>query len=162
MQRDETTTASHSPADLVLVRSLGLGKSCEQMPVLLARVRRSGFFEILTTGAWARALGYRPEELLTMSLRELMQVSVAAARGVVAALLDGGNDKPLEVALRCKDGQSKSFRFHRRYDPYEQAMFILADELECAAEQTARASATYDVADERGRRLPGQLEARPA
>lgn len=162
MQRDETTTAGDSPADLVLVRSPGLGKSCEQMPVLLARVRRGGFFEILTTGAWARALGYRPEELLEMSLRELMQVNIAAARGVVAALLDGGNDQPLEVTLCCKDGQAKSFRLHRRYDPYEQAMFILADELECAAEQAAGASAAYDVADERARRLPGQLEARPA
>jgi hypothetical protein len=162
MRCDEKTTAGHSPADLVLVRSPGLGKSCEQLPVLLARVRPSGYFELLTTGAWARALGYRPEELFAMSLRELMQVDIAAAHRVVAALLDESDDQPLEVTLRCKDRQAKSFRLHRRYDPYEQAMFILADELECAAEQTARASATYDVADEHGRRLPGQPEARPA
>ncbi len=162
MQRDETTTAGHPPADLVLVRSPGLGKSCEQLPVLLARVRPSGTFELLTTGAWARALGYPPAELFATSLRELLQLDAAAASRVVAALLDASDDQPLEVTLRCGDGQAKSFRFHRRYDSHGQAMFILADELECAAEQTARAPASYDVDHEHGRWLPGRLEARPA
>jgi len=164
MWRAETTTDESrlSPADLVLVRSPGLGKSCERLPVLLARVRRSGYFELLTTDAWARALGYPPEELCAKSLRELLHVDVAAARRVVAALLDESDDRPLEVTLRCKDRRAKSFRFHRRHDAHGEAMFILADELECAAEQTVCASAPYDVPDEHSRRLPGQLEARPA
>jgi PAS domain S-box-containing protein len=96
---------------------------------MLARVRRSGKFELLTAAAWARALGYLPEELSGKSLRELMQLEKRAAGEVVAALLDEEDVRPLEVTLRCKDGRRKCFRVYRRVDPYEQTVFVVADDV---------------------------------
>jgi len=116
-------------AELILVLSVSSGKACAQSGVMLARVRRSGKFELLTAAAWARALGYLPEELSGKALRELMPLEKRAAREVVTALLDDGDDRPLEVTLRCKDERRKCFRLYRRFDPYEQAVFVLADEV---------------------------------
>jgi PAS domain-containing protein len=96
---------------------------------MLARVRPSGIFELLTAAAWARALGYPPDELSGKSLRDLMQLEKPAAGEVFAALLDEEDVQPLDVTLRCKDERCKCFRLHRRFDPYEEAMFVLADEL---------------------------------
>jgi PAS domain-containing protein len=116
-------------AEHILVLSVGSGKACAQSGVMLARVRRSGMFELLTSAAWARALGYLPDELSGKSLRELMALDKRAAREVVTALLDEGDARPLEVTLRCKDERRKCFRLYRRFDPYEQAVFVLADEV---------------------------------
>jgi len=96
---------------------------------MLARVRPSGVFELLTAAAWARALGYPPEELSGKSLRELVQLETPAAGELIAALLDEKDAQPLDVTLRCKDERRKCFRFHRRFDPYEEAIFVVADEL---------------------------------
>jgi PAS domain-containing protein len=115
-------------AELILVLSVSPGKTCTQSAVMLARVRRSGKFELLTAAAWARALGYLPEELSGKALRELM-LEKRAAREVFSALLDEGDARPLEVTLRCKDERRKCFRLYRRFDPYEQAVFVLADEV---------------------------------
>jgi PAS domain-containing protein len=96
---------------------------------MLARVRPGGIFELLTTAAWARALGYPPDELCGKSLRDLMQLEKPAAGEVVAALLDEEDVQPLDVTLRCKDEGRKRFRLHRRFDPYDEALFVLVDEL---------------------------------
>ena len=96
---------------------------------MLARARRSGKFELLTAAAWARALGYLPDELSGKSLRELMQLDKRPAGEVVTALLDEEDARPLEVTLRCKDERRKCFRLYRRFDPHEQAVFVLADEV---------------------------------
>jgi len=96
---------------------------------MLARVRRSGKFELLTAAAWAHALGYLPDELNGRSLCELMQLETSAAREVVSALLDEEDVQALEVTLRCKDERRKCFRLYRRFDPYVQAVFIVADEV---------------------------------
>jgi PAS domain-containing protein len=126
-------------ADLILVLSVGPGKTCAQSKVMLARVRRNGKFELLTAAAWARALGYLPDELSGKSLRELMQPERRAAGEVVAALLDEEDVQPLEVTLRCKDERRKCFRFYRRFDPYEQAVFVVADEVAEERLEPARA-----------------------
>jgi PAS fold len=105
------------------------GRKCTGSGVMLARVRRSGLFELLTAEAWARALGYRPDELSGKSLCELMRIDKRAAAEVVAALLDEQNVQPLEITLRCKDARRKCFRLYRRFDPYEQAIFVVADEV---------------------------------
>ena len=52
-----------------------------------------------------------------------------AAGEVVAALLDTAAVEPLDVTLRCKDQRRKRLRLHRRFDPHEQAVFLLAEEL---------------------------------
>jgi len=96
---------------------------------MLARVRRSGTFELLTAAAWAGALGYLPDELSGKSLRQLLQPEKGAAGEFVAALLDEEDSRPLEVTLRCKDERRKCFRLYRRFDPYAQAVYVLADEV---------------------------------
>jgi PAS domain-containing protein len=116
-------------ADLVLVLCASPGKTCTESELMMARVRPNGIFEVLSAAAWARSLGYAPDELSGKSLRELMQLEKRAAHQVVAALLDKKDAQPVDVTLRCKDEQRKSFRFHRRFDAYQDAMYVVADEL---------------------------------
>lgn len=116
-------------ADLVLVLCASPGKTCAESEVMMARVRAGGTFELLSAAAWARALGYAPEELSGKSLRELMQLEIPAAGEVVSALLDETDFRPLDITLRCKDERRKYFRFHRRFDAYQDAMYVVADEL---------------------------------
>jgi PAS domain-containing protein len=113
---------------LMLVLTMSPGATGGQTRVMLARVRPNGLFELLSVPAWARALGYRPEELSGRSLRMLMQLE-KPADNVVAALLDENDAQPLDVTLRCKDERRKRFRLHRRFDSYDKAVFVLADEL---------------------------------
>jgi hypothetical protein len=115
-------------ADLVVVVCIAPAKSCAQSRVMLARVRPRGIFEVLTAAAWAEALGYPPEELNGTSLRDLMRLEKPAATDIVAALLDE-EVQPLEVSLRCKGERRKRFSLHRRFDTYEEAVFLVADEL---------------------------------
>jgi len=128
-------------ADLILVRCASPGKACMDSGVMMARVRPSGLFELLSAEAWGRALGYAPHELSGKSLRELMQLETPAAGRLVAALLDDKDAEPLDVTLRCKDERRKSFRFHRRFDPYQDAMYVVADELHESRLAPARAYA---------------------
>jgi hypothetical protein len=58
-----------------------------------------------------------------------MPLEKPAAGELVAALLDKKDFQSLEVTLCCKDERRKSFRFHRRFDPYQDAMYVVADEL---------------------------------
>lgn len=97
---------------------------------MLARVVPGGIFELLSAAAWARELGYLPDELNGKWLHELMPLEEPAARELIAALLDDRDVRPLEVTLRCKDQRRKTFHLHRRFDPYDHAMFVLADEVE--------------------------------
>ena len=114
-------------ADLMLVLAVSPGTS-GQSRVLLARVRPNGLFELLSVAAWARALGYRPEELCGRSVRRLMQLEKPVGN-VVEALLDENDARPLDVTLRCKDERCKRFRLYRRFDPYDKVVFVVADEL---------------------------------
>lgn len=117
-------------ADLILVLCVNPGKACTESDVMMARVSPDGVFELLSAAAWARSLGYAPEELGGKSLRELMPLGKPAAGRMVAALLDGGEDGPwLVVTLRCKDERLKSFRLYRRFDAYQDAVYVVADEL---------------------------------
>jgi hypothetical protein len=116
-------------ADLKLVLCRKPGRTAAQSQVMMARLRPGGIFELLTSGAWARALGYLPEELSGKSLRELLPLEKPAAGAVVAALLDPADTGPLDITLRCKDERRKFFRFHRRFDPHGQSIFLVADEL---------------------------------
>ncbi len=124
---------------------------------MLAQIHPGGVLEILDAEAWVRALGYTHEELGARSLRELMGVDDAAAREVVAGLLDENADRPLDVTLRCKGGARKVFTLYRRFDAYAAAMFVLADEQGFATEQTGPAPAPT-MADGHGR---GERSARP-
>lgn len=96
---------------------------------MLARILPGGAFELLSPAAWAGALGYSQQELSGKWLHELMPLARPAASEVAAALLGEQESQPMEVTLRCKDEGCKSFRLHRRLDPYDHAVFVLADEV---------------------------------
>lgn len=113
--------------DLILVLCSSPGPSCEKTELMLARVRPSGILELLSAAAWARTLGYTPDELVGKALSELMPLEKSAAGAVVAALLDRKDSRALDVTLRCKDEQRKEFRLHRRYDSYQDTMYVVAD-----------------------------------
>jgi len=123
------TPGLNAPTDLVLGLCVSPGKTCGQSALMLARVLPGGVFELLSAAAWARVLGYLPQELSGKWLHELMPLDEPAASEVVAALLGEKDVQPLEVTLRCKDERRKCFRLHRRFDPYDHAMFVLADEV---------------------------------
>ena len=126
--------------DLVLVLCSSPGRTCEKSGLMLARVRPSGIFELLSAAAWARTLGYTPDELVGKALSELMPLEESAADRVIAALLDRSDFRSLDVTLRCKDEQRKSFRFHRRFDPYQDTMYLVADDI---PEDRGRAAQAY-------------------
>lgn len=116
--------------DLVLVLCSSPGRTCEKSALMLARVRPSGIFELLSAAAWARTLGYTPDELVGKALSELMPpLEEPEANQMVAALLDRDDFRALDVTLRCKDEQRKSFRFHRRFDAYQDTMYLVADDI---------------------------------
>ena len=118
--------------DLILVPCVSPGKTCETTEVMMARVQPSGIFELLSPAAWVHALGYALEELSGKSLSELMPVEKPAAGEIVAALLDHRDFPSLHVTLSCKDRRRKYFRFHRRFDPYLDATYVVADEVSLA------------------------------
>ena len=124
-----TTRTRTAKTDLVVVVCIRPPKSCAQSRVMLARVRPTGIFEVLTAAAWGEALGYPADELNGTSLRDLMQIEKPEAEDVVAALLDEGEVQPLDVNLRCGSDTRKRFRLYRRFDSYEEAVFVLVDEL---------------------------------
>ena len=117
------------PIDLMMVVCASPGNTCARSGLMLARIRPGGAFELLSAAAWARVLGYSLQELSGKWLHELMPPDRPAASEVTAALLGEQESPPMEVTLRCKDERRKSFRLHRRLDPYDNAVFVLADEV---------------------------------
>jgi len=135
-----STTASYRQRtmrlsrDLILVPCASPGKACETTEVMMARVQPTGIFELLSAAAWTKALGYGLDELSGKSLCELMPLEKPAADEVVAALLNKKDAQSLPVTLRCKDARRKCFRFHRRFDPYQDAIYVVADEVKDTVE----------------------------
>jgi hypothetical protein len=122
------TLVRNPSVDLIVVLRLRPGRTCAESALLLARARPMGVFELLTAAAWGRALGCPPEALNGESLRDLMRPEKPAVQDIVEALMDEKNLQPLEVTLG-KGERRKRFRLHRRFDGYEKAVFVLADEL---------------------------------
>jgi PAS domain-containing protein len=116
------------PTDFTLKVHASPGATYEWSKVLLARAKRSGTLELLTA-AWEQILGYGRHELDGKTLSDLMWSSKAAAAGAVAAILDELDMSPVELTLRCRSGEARSFRLHRRFDGYARRMFIVADEI---------------------------------
>ena len=122
-------TAAKCPPDFRLEPHQSLPDSYEMSQVLLARARFDGTLQLLTAG-WERVLGYRRGELDGRTLLQLMWANRrSTAAAVVTALLDTSAAHPLDVTLRCKDERNKYFRFHRRFDPHGESIFLVADEL---------------------------------
>jgi hypothetical protein len=114
------------PEDLVLSMRVTPGDTYEWSRVLLARAHFDGSLELLTAG-WERFLGYGRHELRGKTLCQVLGTGERPA-AAVAAILDECSTLPVDLHLRCRDGQEKALRLHRRYDPYERTMFIVAEE----------------------------------
>src|SRR4029079_7667220 len=138
MSPASTAPSPAGPTDFTLSFHAPPGSTYERSKVLLARAKLNGTLELLTA-AWEQVLGFGRHELDGKALSELMLPSEAA--GAVAAILDEPDSGPVELTLRCRNGEAKSFRLHRRCDAYWGRMFIVADEIPRARERTAFASA---------------------
>ena len=128
--------APDHPADFTLAVNVGTGETYEWSKVLLAKATYTGTLELLTA-AWERLLGYGREEFAGKTLRHLLRSNEAAAARAVAAILDEGNMEPIEITVRCRRGEAKRLRLHRRFDAYSRKMYILAEEAS-TSELTAR------------------------
>jgi hypothetical protein len=117
------------PDDLIMALCASPGVACAQSGLMLARILPGGAFELLSPAAWARVLGYSPDELSGKWLHELMPLGRPAPSEVAAALCSERQTPPIDVTLRCKDERRKSFRLHSRHDPYDDTVFVLADEV---------------------------------
>ena len=118
---------SSHPVDFTLAVRVSPGDTYEWSKVLLARAKSNGTLELLTA-AWGRALGYGRQEFKGKTLCQLMGSGKAAAAEAVAAILDERTPGPVELKLRCRNGQGKCLRLHRRFDPDERTMYIVAEE----------------------------------
>src|SRR5688572_28931863 len=113
--------------DLQLAVSARPGHTYKNSNVLLARAHINGRLELLTA-AWERLLGYERWEFTGKSLRQIMQPGNPVG-SVVAAIFDELDLEPLDLNLRCRDGLGKCLRLHRRLDPDERIVYILAEHI---------------------------------
>jgi hypothetical protein len=123
-----TKPPSRPVVDFRLAMHVSPGDNYEWSNVLLARANFTGTLELLTA-AWERALGYGRAEFEGKTLCQLMWSSKTAAAGAVAAILDERNAAPVDLTVRCRGGEAKCFRLHRRLDEYAHKMFIVAEEI---------------------------------
>ena len=61
--------------------------------------------------------------------RDVVIVGGGIAGLSAAWRLDKKGFQSLRVTLCCKDQRRKYFRLHRRFDPYQDAMYVVADEV---------------------------------
>jgi PAS domain S-box-containing protein len=115
------------PSDFSLVFHDSLSDSYELSSVLLATADFDGTLQLLTSG-WERLLGYGRQELKGKTLLDLLWSDRRSAAAAVAAILERVAMRPVELRVRCRDGQGKRLRLHRRYDKNEQMIYIVAEE----------------------------------
>lgn len=113
--------------DFTLAVHVSPGDTYARSNVLLARADIDGTLELLTA-AWERVLGYGRDEFKGKTLRQIIWSSKTAAADTVAAILDERNMDPVDLTVRCRGGEAKCFRLHRRLDAYAHKMFIVAEE----------------------------------
>jgi hypothetical protein len=114
------------PRDFQLTLAARRGLTYHRSDVLLAKACFDGTLELLTA-AWQRLLGYGHQEFSEKTLRQIMEPGKPVA-AVVAAIFDERNPAPVELKVRGNDGQCKCLKLHRRFDPYERTVFIVAEE----------------------------------
>ena len=115
------------PGDFALIDRVAPGDAYEWSKVLLASAHFNGSLELLTP-AWDLALGYGRHELQGKTLGQVMGSDKTAAAGAAAAILDVQNMAPVDLTVRCRGGEEKLLRLHRRLDPYAHKMSIVAEE----------------------------------
>lgn len=130
-------TKRNCPLDFRLVLHYSFSESYAASRVLLARAGFDGSLQLLTCG-WERVLGYRRDALRDKTLLQLMGADPRSAAAAVAAILDHGDMRPVDVRMRCRDGLAKGFRLHRHFDSQERTMYIVAEETAAPPEAVMR------------------------
>lgn len=125
------SAASACPIDLRLVLHENLSDSYERSSALLATAAFDGKLQLLTA-EWEQLLGYKRDEFSGKTLSQLMWSNRARAACAVAAILDEVDMRPLELRVRCRNGEGKALTLHRLYDKVEQMMYIVAVETSAA------------------------------
>ena len=120
-------TATNRPGNFTLVLRDNLSDSYELSQVLLAVAAFDGTLQLLTSG-WERMLGYGREELRSKTFQQLLECGECDVAAAVAAILDRGDARPVQLRMRHRNGLTKAFRLHRRYDADEQLMYLVAEE----------------------------------
>lgn len=104
--------------------------SYEWTSVLLARTAPDGSLELLTA-AWERLLGYGRRELHGKALCDLMAAERGAdglLAGAVAAIFDERSTASVDLTLRCRGGERKSLRLHRRLHASAHTIYIVGED----------------------------------
>src|SRR5687768_8671420 len=115
--------ASRLPTDFSLVFHESPSDSYELSSVLLATADFDGTLRLLTSG-WERLLGYGRQELKGKTLLDLLWSDHRGAAAAVAAILERVTMGPVELRIRCRNGQGKCLRLHRRFDRQERMIYI--------------------------------------
>ncbi len=94
--------------------------------VCLACLHADGRLALLT-GAWESVLGYTHAELDGRNLYSLLAYGRDDARQVVRHLLDAQDPDPLRLDVIVKGGHTRTLGVHRRFDPYEPALYLACE-----------------------------------
>lgn len=111
------------------------------LDLLLARFRAAGPFEILSE-AWERVLGYGCAELDGRPLFELIHLPRRSVRGLMLMVLDESEPCPIVFGLSRKDGTQVHLQWYRRFDAYDERVFIAGEPL---ARDPLASAPTYPV-----------------
>jgi PAS domain S-box-containing protein len=93
-------------------------------PHLMAVVATDGMLKIVNA-AWEKLLGYHPDELVGRKLLRLVDdTDRASVLKLIHSRQDAAAARPIEIALRCKDGTYRAFQWESRRVAGEPASFI--------------------------------------
>jgi PAS domain S-box-containing protein len=93
-------------------------------PQLMAVVAFDGVLKVVNA-AWEKTLGYRMDELVGRKLPRLVDdPDRATALKLINSRPGAADARPIELALRCKDGTYRAFVWESRRVAGEQTIFI--------------------------------------
>ena len=92
----------------------------------LACLHADGRLELLS-GAWARVLDYRQDELQGRSFYGLLDPDHARARERLHALLDRRRPDPVRLEVLRKGGGRRTLQVYRLFDEYEPSLYLACD-----------------------------------
>jgi PAS domain S-box-containing protein len=96
----------------------------DDSPHLMAVVSHDGILKVVNA-AWSRTLGYRSDELIGRKLLKLVDdPDRSSVLRLTNARLEVTAASPIEIALHCKDGSYRAFKWESRRVAGEQSIFI--------------------------------------
>jgi PAS domain S-box-containing protein len=105
--------------------------SYEMSSILLARTACDGTLQLLS-GAWEKLLGYGRRELQDKPLDKLMAADREGdglIAGTIAAIFDERSMASVELTLRCRSGERRRMRLHRRHHASARTIYIVGERI---------------------------------